>query len=134
MKTITVDWKDIDSTLPGLRDVWKRLRALHEIRTRSPKTVTITDQPMMSTPWNDSYVGKLHALDLVTMEVSERCLCSTYDVAPFVHDGMVGDTASLNGSVACVKLEWNDFYRHVCLTVQVPRQREVRGELGAAIQ
>lgn len=114
------EWSKVDELFPGLKAAWKRLRALHEIRTRAPKHITVTDGPMISTPWNDSYIGRLHRLDLQTMEVSESCLNSTYDVAPYVTHGMVGDTGAVFGSTACVKLEWNDHYRHVCLTVQVP--------------
>ena len=121
-----LDWKTIDVTFPGLRDVWRRLKKMHEIRTRAPKRVVITDAPITSTPWHDSYVGRLHALDLETMHVSERALCTTYDVAPYVIDGAVGPTPMMKGNIACVKVEWNDQYRHVCLTIQVAVGRTLK--------
>lgn len=113
-------WSEVDTMFPGLKAVWKTLRARYEIRTRAPKRVTVTDQRMMSAPWNDSYVGRMHALDLKSMTVSEGSLVTTYDVALYVPDGMVGDTGAVHGSTAAVKLEWNDHYRHVCMTIQVP--------------
>lgn len=113
------NWTDVDKCFPGLREVWKRLRKAQGIRTRSPKRVVVTDQPMISTPWHDAYMGRLYRLDLETMALSGESMVTDYDVALYSTNGMVGKTGAVHGNVAVLKISWSDFYRHVTMEIQV---------------
>lgn len=115
---IESSWADIDTTFPGLKGLWKQLRKELEIRTRAPKSVTVTDNPCSPTPWNDSYVGRCYPLDLSTMVVGSP-RTTGYDVALYVPDGMTKQCNDIPPGAALLFLEWNDYYRHVVMTIQV---------------
>jgi hypothetical protein len=111
-------WKDIETTVPGLKNVWKVIKTRHEIRTRSPKTITVTDDYVSPTPWNDCYIGRCYPINLVTMEIGEGRTTS-YDFAAYVPDGVVKAVNNIPNGFGILHVCWNDHYRHVVMTLQV---------------
>jgi len=110
---------ELDVILPGLREVWKEVKARMDFTIRCPHLVVLTDEPG-PTYLNDGECGTRFALDLVTMKMSDK-LHHVSSGEWAVHAGSNNDEAvkGVPNRMAVVNVAIQEYYRTARIYIQV---------------
>lgn len=110
---------DAEKALPGFRAIWKTIKEVTRTTQRGPKSLRFSDQAQ-SLCLNDGECARRFALDLATMELSERSFhVSSGEWACHAGSNNDEEVRGVPNGFALLDCIWNDYYRYFSIRVQV---------------